>query len=210
MFTLQSLKADPGAALDLVQAVSRTDNRTIAASFFTRRLGMFTAMQLYLLTVYEEVWEGPDDALRFGAVEEFGNLTVSQFLAGGRFRPVDADERPETVRRLLLVYVKEVSDALRTVSSASSLTHWENMFGFLLYHFHVLLSDPYTEPDARAVLDLLKDDRTWDGLAKESLFARYLRGCAPSQLLNTTVRTTCCHSKDVPGLMQCGYCPLKK
>ena len=210
LFTLESLKKEPAAALDLVQAVSRTENRTIAASFFTRRLGMFTAMQLYMLIVYEEVWEGPDEAFRFGAVEEYGNLTVSQFLAGGAFRPVDEAERPEAVRQILSRFVKDVSDALRTVSSASSLTHWENMFGFLLYHFHVLLSDPYQREEAQAVLDLLKDDRTWDGLAKESLFARYLRGQQPSALLNTTVRTTCCHSKDVPGLMQCGYCPLKK
>lgn len=210
LFTLKSLKEDPSAALDLVQAVSRTKNRTVAASFFTRRLGMFTAMQLYMLIVYEEVWEGPDEELGFGAIEEYGNLTVSQFLTGGAFRTADPDEHRETVRAILRTYVKDVSDPLRTVSPASSLTHWENMFGFLLYHFHVLLNDPYMAAEAQAVLDILKDGQTWEGLAKESLFARYLQGRRPSDLLNTTVRTTCCHSKDVPGLMQCGFCPLKK
>ncbi|MFC7363591.1 hypothetical protein ACFQQH_00280 [Bhargavaea changchunensis] len=210
LFTLQSLKSDPESALKLVRAVSGTDNPAVAASYFSRRVGMFTAMQLYTLIVYEELWQGPDDALQFGAVEEYGKLSVSMFLRGGGYVMAEEAERTGMIRNLLRIYSKEVSDALRTVSSAPSLTHWENMFGFLLYHLHVLLSDPWMAADAEAVMDILKDGRTWEGLAKESLFAKYLRGSHPSVLLNTTVRTTCCHSKDVPGLMQCGYCPLKR
>ena len=64
-------------------------------------------------------------------------------------------------------------------------------------------------PEARADFDMLKDDAFWEGIAPRSLFATYLKGCEPSALLNTEVRTTCCFSKDVPGLMQCGFCPLK-
>ena len=63
--------------------------------------------------------------------------------------------------------------------------------------------------EARADLDMLKDDAFWEGIAPASLFAAYLNGREPSALLNTEVRTTCCFSKDVPGLMQCGFCPLK-
>lgn len=210
LFTLKSLKSDPESALQLVRAVCGADNPTVAASYFSRRVGMFTAMQLYTLIVYEELWQGPDDALHFGAVEEYGKLSVSTFLTGSGYAMVDGAERADIIKNLLRTYAKEVSDALRTVSSAPSLTHWENMFGFLLYHLHVLLSDPGTSVDAEAVMEILKDDQTWEGLAKESLFAKYLRGSHPSLLLNTTVRTTCCHSKDVPGLMQCGYCPLKR
>ncbi|KZE36857.1 hypothetical protein AV656_13830 [Bhargavaea cecembensis] len=210
LFTLKTLRSDPESALPLVCAVSGADNPAVAASYFSRRVGMFTAMQLYTLIVYEEVWKGPDDALQFGAVEEYGKLSVSMFLTGGGYVMVDGAERQELIRNLLQSYTKEVSDALRMVSAAPSLTHWENMFGFLLYHLHVLLSDPWTAEEAEAIMEILKDDRTWEGLAKESLFAKYLRGSSPSLLLNTTVRTTCCHSKDVPGLMQCGYCPLKR
>ncbi|SEI99597.1 Ferric iron reductase protein FhuF, involved in iron transport [Bhargavaea ginsengi] len=210
LFTLKSLKSDPESALRLVRAVSGADNPAVAASYFSRRIGMFTAMQLYTLIVYEEVWEGPDDAIRFGAIEEYGKLSVSTFLSAGGYVMADEADRTETIRKILRTYTKEVSDALRTVSSASSLTHWENLFGFLLYHLHVLLSDPWTAEEAEAVMEILKDDRTWVGLAQGSLFAKYLRGSRPSLLLNTTVRTTCCHSKDVPGLMQCGYCPLKR
>ena len=210
LFTLKTLKSDPESALRLVRAVSGADNPAVAASYFTRRIGMFTAMQLYALMVYEEVWNGPDDALQFGAAEEYGKLSVSTFLSGGDYVMADEADRTEIVRDLLRNYVKEVSDALRQVSAVPSLTHWENLFGFLLYHLHVLLSDPGTAEEAESVMEILKDARTWEGLAKEPLFAKYLRGSHPSLLLNTTVRTTCCHSKDVPGLMQCGYCPLKR
>ena len=38
------------------------------------------------------------------------------------------------------------------------LTLWENIFGFLLWQYHVLLSNPGTAEEARADLNMLKDD----------------------------------------------------
>ena len=112
-------------------------------------------------------------------------------------------------KRILQDECGAVIRQIRTVTSISPLTLWENIFGFLLWQYHVLLANPGTSVEARADLDILKDDTLWEGIAPRSLFATYLKGCEPSALLNTEVRTTCCFSKDVPGLMQCGFCPLK-
>ena len=84
---------------------------------------------------------------------------------------------------------------------------WENVFGFLLWHYAVMLSRPSTAKQARIDLEILKSDEVWEGIAPQSLFNTYLKGLEPAQLLNTTVRTTCCFSKDVPGLLKCGFCP---
>ena len=60
LFTLESL-LDPDMtedALNVVQTISGCPNRTVAASYFMRRLGMFIAMQFSNLAMYDEVWDG--------------------------------------------------------------------------------------------------------------------------------------------------------
>lgn len=212
IFSLETL-LDPDKiedALIAVQTISRSPNKTVAASYFMRRVGMFTAMQFYNLATYDEVWDGKNNRLLFGAREEFGNLTVSMFTKIEDWREVEDHERREVIRFILKNECDAIIRQIRTVSNISSLTLWESVFGFLLWHYHVLLENPGTSEEARADLEILKDDEIWEGIAPRSLFAVYLKGAEPSALLNTVVRTTCCLSKDVPGLMQCGFCPLKK
>lgn len=210
LFTLETLLGEQTSdALDAIQIVSGSPNKTVAASYFMRRLGMFTAMQFYNLATYDEVWQGKKSQLTFGAKIEFGNLAVSTFAHADDWQDVSESNRQDVIRHILLDECADVIQQIRTVSSVSSLTLWENIFGFLLWQYHVLLSDPSTADAARVDLDLLKSDALWEGITTRSLFAVYLNGCQPSALLNTQVRTTCCFSRDVPGLMQCGFCPLK-
>ncbi|MCM3636168.1 hypothetical protein M3152_00440 [Sporosarcina luteola] len=181
---------------------------TVAASFFMRRVGMFINMQLYNVAAYDEIWDGDAAKMYFGAVEEYGNRTVSTFVEENDWRVVDEDEHRVAIRKILLQADKVIRQ-IRTVTSVSPLTLWENIFGFLLWQYHVMLSNPGTKEKARADINCLKDDEIWKDIASHSLFAAFLKGNEPCDLLNTTVRTTCCFSKDVPGLMQCGFCPLK-
>lgn len=210
LFTLQTLLGPQQTrnVLTVIQTISGSPNRTVAASYFIRRFGMFIAMQFTNLATYDEIWNGENDRLLFGAKEEYGKLSVSTFAAADDWVLVEDAERQNVIQKIIKdchVVIKQI----RTVASVSPLTLWENIFGFLLWQYHVLLSNPGTADEARADLDMLKDDALWKGIAPRSLFATYLKGCEPSALLNTTVRTTCCFSKDVPGLLQCGFCPLK-
>ncbi|MEV9641223.1 hypothetical protein ABZ756_10990 [Mammaliicoccus sciuri] len=210
VFTLTDLQ-DPSKASDLIQVmktVSQSPNDVIAASFFMRRIGMFFAMQLYNLAAYDEMWKGPPDNLRFGAVVEFGNRTISIFIDASDWQTVEEEDRQTRIRSILEM-AHAIILSLRTTVPISPLTSWENIFGFWLWQYHVLLSDPSTQIEAREDVETLKDDSLWTGISTHSRFASYLNGYEPSVLLNTTVRKTCCFSKDVPGLMQCGFCPLK-
>lgn len=212
LFSLETL-LDPNKTEDVliaVQTISHSPNKTVAASYFMRRVGMFIAMQFYNLASYDEVWDGKKDRLVFGAKEEFGNHTVSMFTQTDDWREVEDIERREVIKSILKNECDAIIRQIRTVANISSLTLWESVFGFLLWHYHVLLENPGTAEEARADLEVLKDDEVWEGIAPRSLFAVYLKGAEPSALLNTVVRTTCCLSKDVPGLMQCGFCPLKR
>lgn len=210
LFSLEDLldSAKTEDALIAVQTISQSPNKTVAASYFMRRYGMFTAMQFYNLAVYDEIWKGESTRFLFGAKEEYGNLTVSSFVEETDWQSVEEEERQQVIRRILLD-ADQVIRQLRTVTNVSPLTLWENIFGFLLWHYHVLLADPVTADIAYSDMDHLKSGDVWKGIAPRSRFADYLKGSEPAALLNTVVRTTCCLSKDVPGLIQCGFCPLK-
>ncbi|AOV09002.1 hypothetical protein BI350_00315 [Sporosarcina ureilytica] len=197
------------SVLHAIQTISQSPNQTVAASYFLRRFGMFISMQFYQLAAYDEVWGGQPEQFTFGAKTEYGNQTISIFVNEGDFADVPENEREKIIRHILHDECNAIIQQVRSVVNISSLTLWENIFGFLLWHYHVLLENPATAEEARLDLNLLKEDNLWKGIAKESLFARYLKGHEPSALLNRKVRKTCCLSKDVPGLMQCGFCPLK-
>lgn len=209
VFTLADV-LDPAkvqSIIQVIQTVSQSPNEVVATSFFVRRLGMFFAMQLYNLAAYDEMWNGTAEELQFGALEEFGNKTISTFAKIDDWQMIDDEDRHAYIKRLL-EDAHAVITSLRSAVPISPLTLWENIFGFWLWQYHVLLMDPASEMEAREDLDVLKDDATWTGIADHSRFATYLNGSEPSALLNTTVRKTCCFSKDVPGLIRCGFCPL--
>lgn len=210
LFSLADL-LNPNKTEDVIltiQAISQSPNKTVAASYFMRRYGMFTAMQLYNLAAYDEVWKGTPDQMIFGAIEEYGKLSVSTFVDDCDWDYVEDDERRAIIRQIV-VDNHTVIQQIKTSANIASLTLWENIFGFLLWQYHVLLDNPATAEEARVDLDMLKDDYLWEGIASKSLFAVYLKDAEPAALLNTVVRKTCCLSKDVPGLLQCGFCPSK-
>lgn len=204
---LDPLQIDP--ILHTVQSISNSPNRTVAASFFLRRFGLFISMQFYQLAVYEEIWQGVPNHLLFGEKHEHGTQTVSLFVREQDWIEIAEDQHKQAIEMILHEQCQPIIQQVRTVTNISARTLWENIFGYLLWHYHVLLENPVTEEKAREDLNLLKNDSLWKGISKTSLFANYLKGSEPSALLNTPVRTTCCFSKDVPGLMQCGFCPLK-
>lgn len=197
------------AILQTVQIISKSPNKSVAASYFLRRIGMFISMQFYQLAAYDEVWKGTVNQFTFGAKHEYGNHTISMFVNGSDWISVDDTARKKTIQSILMNECHAVIQQVQSAANISSHTLWENIFGYLLWHYHVLLENPATLEEARQDFNLLKDAKVWEGISNESLFAKYLNGSEPSTLLNTTVRKTCCLSKDVPGLMQCGYCPLK-
>lgn len=196
--------------LATIQQASGCPSQTVTSSFFTRRYGLFISMQFYFLTQYDEIWEGNFNDFYFGVVEEFGNQTISMFTSREYWRNVSRETRETTIRHILHEQCAPFIQQIQRVSNLAALTHWENFFGYLLWHYHVLLEQEDTHAQAIVDLNILQSDAVWEGIADHSLFASYTRGLLPSDLLNTTVRTTCCFSKDVPGLMQCGFCPLKK
>src|SRR5690606_12992191 len=87
--------------IGMIETISKSPNRTVAASFFMRRLGMFYAMQLYHLAVYDEMWQGSPETMHFGAIEEFGMLTISTFTDAADWQYVEEDRRRESIRQIL-------------------------------------------------------------------------------------------------------------
>jgi len=194
--------------LPIVQVVTGIQNKTVAASYIMRRYGMFISTQFVMLATYDELWMGNAEDLMFGSNVEYGNKGISMYLNKSHYSDVEEQSRFDVIRRVLHEQIHSLVVEIRKHSSVSPLTLWENVFGFMLWHYNVLLEQPSTSTQARIDLELLKTDKLWEGIASQSLFNKYLKGLEPAQLLNSTVRSTCCFSKDVPGLQKCGFCPL--
>ncbi|MFC4410856.1 hypothetical protein ACFOZY_10555 [Chungangia koreensis] len=190
-----------------IETISKSPNRVVAASYFMRRWGMFISMQFYLLTSSNLIWDGQNRAV-FAVVEEYGLKTIGIFVKEEDFREVRPDERKAVIHTILKNQCHDVIMKIRQTCSVSPLTLWENIFGYLIWHYHVFLSTPLNTQNAYKDWEALCCDEVWKGISSSSRFQLYTGGKEPSQLLNGPVRKSCCFSKDVPGLMKCTFCPL--
>jgi len=196
-------------ALPIIKIISSAPNDPVAASFFMRRVGMFISMQFYMMTMYDEIWDGPLEQLQFFSTTEYGNKTISTLIPPEYFRDVHENREMD----VQLIWEKQclpIIDQLRSQCSISPLTLWENVFGYLLWHYYTFFENPALEESARHDWDLLKDPTMWKAFTSKEYLHFYLKDRNPSELINTTVRTTCCFSKDIPGLQKCGFCPQAK
>ena len=211
LFTLAQIQKD--FYLDdfrnLMMGITNAATETAAISHFSRRYGMFVAMQFYMLTAYDEVWDGQMKDIRFAIVEEYGMRTLGTFITPNDFRYVEDDEREQVMANILYKQTFEIIQQLRKTTTISPLTLWENIFGYMLWHYHVLLENPGLAERAYEDLDMLENTNIWRYFSNKSLFKDYTGGVNPSKLINVPVRKSCCFSKDIPGLMACGFCPIK-
>lgn len=210
IFNLQQIFDDSflNDAKNILKAISQNEQDAVAISYFSRRYGMFIAMQIYMLIVYDEVWAGDFQQLEFAVKEEFGRPSLCMFTRSEDWTMIDEEERQEAIAHILKTQCQDVFLQLKKMGTVSPLTHWENVFGYLLWHFHTLLSSHATADEAAEYLSILEDDTTWQEFSEKSRFHSYTGGSHPSSIINLPVRKSCCFSKDVPGLMACGFCPL--
>lgn len=210
LFTLANLHKDFYLTdfRNLMMGITNAATEAAAISHFGRRYGMFVAMQFYMLTTYDEIWDGKPEDIRFAIIQEFGIHTLGMYINANDFRYVEDDER-ERVMTDILYKTSVIIGQLRKTTSISPLVLWENIFGYMLWHYHTLLENPALADRAFEDLEMLEDKNVWRYFSDKSLFINYTGGKSPSSLINQPVRKSCCFSKDIPGLMACGFCPLK-
>ena len=196
-------------ALPIIKHICSAPNDPVAASFFMRRVGMFISMQFYMMTMYDEIWDGPLEQLQFFGTTEYGNKTVSTFIPPEYFRDVQ-ENRKIDVQLIWEQQCSPIIEQLRSQCSISPLTLWENVFGYLLWHYYTFFENLALEEKARHDWNLLKEPAIWKAFTSKEFLRLYLKDRNPAELINTTVRTTCCFSKDIPGLQKCGFCPQAK
>ena len=210
LFTLANLHKDFYLTdfRNLMMGITNAATEAAAISHFGRRYGMFVAMQFYMLTTYDEIWDGKPENIRFAIIQEFGIHTLGMYINANDFRYVEDDER-ERVMTDILYKTSVIIGQLRKTTSISPLVLWENIFGYMLWHYHTLLENPALADRAFEDLEMLEDKNVWRYFSDKSLFLNYTGGKSPSDLINRPVRKSCCFSKDIPGLLACGFCPLK-
>ncbi|UZM99854.1 hypothetical protein OL548_07580 [Lysinibacillus sp. MHQ-1] len=152
-----------------------------------------------MLAAYDEVWDGKPIELRFDAAKEFNSFTVAMFVNPNDWRYVEEDER-QTVIEKILYDGHVIVQQLRKVTSISPLTIWENFFGYLLWHYHILLSNPGLADQAMEDIEILEDPKTWAHFSNKSWWAQYTGGLSPTNLVNVPVRKSCCFFERYTGI----------
>ncbi|GEK35024.1 Fe-S oxidoreductase [Kurthia sibirica] len=193
---------------DLMQGITNASSKVAAVSHFTKRYGQFIAMQFYMFTAYDEIWDGDFNDLQFDATEEFGQYTVCMFANPNDWRYVNDDDRVAEMHAILQKQCHEIVLAMRYTSAISPKIIWENIFVHITNIYAKLVQDVQLADKVMRDLELLEDAPVWQGIAQRSLYYDYTQGRSPSELVNKPIRKSCCLSKDVPGLAECGYCPL--
>lgn len=188
--------------LEVLQEIMQAPHKTAAAAYFTRRLGLFTSTQFWNYTLYDEYWSGKASEIQWMAVQEFDRLHVSAYIEESLFT-TEPDERV----RVMYDIWQLVSETIASLSSSPAIQriHWENVFGYLIWHYHVFFQQPELRAKALADWELMQSPSVFSG---ENLFAAFTKGRSPQEMLNGVVRTTCCLAKDIPGQVICGFCPL--
>ncbi|HWL24832.1 MAG TPA: Fe-S oxidoreductase [Ureibacillus sp.] len=210
LFTLENLHKDFFIKdfRNLMMGITQASTEAAAVSHFGRRYGMFMAMQFYMLTAHDEIWDGNKRDVRYSLVHEYGVNTLGTFITATDFRYVKDNER-ERVITSLLYQIHQVIIQLRKTTSISPLTLWENIFGYMLWNYSELLQNPLLADRAFEDLEILEDSKVWSSFSNKSLFYQYTGGKSPVDLIGKPVRKSCCFSKDIPGLMACQFCPIK-
>lgn len=178
-----------------VQEIIQAPHRTAAGSYLTRRLGMFLSMQFWNLTLYDEHWTGSSSDLRWMVVREFGNPAISAYIQEEDWTPLATHEERQQAIRSIWQFASDCIDSL-TSSPALQKIHWENIFGYIVWHYSVFLQQSDFREKAIQDWVMLQDPNVWEGAA---YFADFVQGRSPNELIRVPVRTTCCLAKDIPG-----------
>jgi len=174
---------------------------TVAASIFLRRHGFFIAAQLHVISEHNLFWAGDLTDVQLFIVDDA--ILYSVPTAG--FRPVK--NREEDIRFILESYGHPIVNYLSKRAKISKLILWENIWGYVLWMYSMLLQEnsSLTHSD----LDLLLEDEIWKPAMRRSPFKHYIKNQPAPDAMAQYKRSTCCLYKELPNTDKCIYCPLR-
>ncbi|MFJ8260484.1 Fe-S oxidoreductase [Rummeliibacillus sp. NPDC094406] len=213
LFTLERVRKEffqEDEFADLMLGITNATSKTAAISHFSKRYGQFIAMQFYMLTAYDEIWDGNDRDLQFDVTKENGLYTVCMFANPNDWNYVDDTERKNVMSTILYKQCYQIVQDLRNTTSISLRVIWDNFFVHIIGVYAKMLDNPLLADRAMDDLEMLESKEVWARFSDKSLFYEYTKGLAPASLINQPIRKSCCLSKDIPGLGACGYCPLER
>nr|WP_245989408.1 Fe-S oxidoreductase [Ureibacillus thermophilus] len=187
--------------LKLMMEITQASTEAAAISHFSCRFGLFVATQFYFLTAYDEIWDGKLEDVRYFHVLEYGMDTLGTYITPTDFRYVEENEREYVISKILY-QAHQIIVQLRQTTTISPLTLWENIFGYMLWNYNVLLQNPLLADRAFEDIEILEDTKVWQRFSNKSWFFEYTKGKNPMELVNSPVRKSCCFTKDIPSLIQ--------
>ena len=118
---------------------------------------MFISMQFYMMTMYDEIWDGPLEQLQFFSTTEYGIKTISTYIPEEFFRDVK-ENRADDILLILEQQCSPLFNKFGQNAASSPVTLWENVFGYLFGISLLFLKTPVLK-NKPSKLTLLQDER---------------------------------------------------
>ena len=185
-----------------IKALTGAPTDAVAASVYMRRHGFFLTGLFHMLSNFNLQFTGKlEDVSLF-----IENGTIQFSILPDSFEVVQ--DRNEAIRSLLGQYGHPVVEYMSKRAHVSKLILWENVWGYVLWMYSMLLNEEC--PAAQSDLDLLLEDELWKPHMRRSPFKQYLQNEEALAAMANYKRTTCCLLKELPDTEKCPYCPLNR
>ncbi|WP_252505034.1 IucA/IucC family C-terminal-domain containing protein [Sporosarcina sp. Marseille-Q4943] len=188
--------------LSEIKALTDAPTDAVGASIYMRRHGFFMTGLFHMLSKFNLLFTGKlEDVSLF-----IENGTIQFNIRSESFK--DVQDRHEAIRYILEQYGHPVVEYLGKRAHVSKLILWENVWGYVLWMYSMLLNENC--PSAQSDLDYLLLDETWKPHMRRSPFKQFLQNEEALAAMSNYKRTTCCLLKELPDTEKCPYCPLNR
>lgn len=185
-----------------IKALTGAPTDAVAVSIYMRRHGFFITGLLHMTSKFNLLYTGKlEDVSLY-----IENGTIQFSILPNSFEVVQ--DRNEAIHSLLAEYGHPVVKFLSKRAHVSKLILWENVWGYVLWMYSMLLNEECSA--AQSDLDLLLEDELWKPHMRRSPFKQYLQNEEALAAMANYKRTTCCLLKELPDTEKCPYCPLNR
>lgn len=179
----------------------------VLSSIWLRQYAFFVIGHLYLLSKYRLLWKGALHEVFWKVPDQRGNPAVF-VIHRDEWERVSEGQAASAIRSLLSEFCAPMIRHLAKQTKVSKTVLWENVWGYTGWMYSMLLQEEKARAQAEHDLQVLFDDRIWEGIEKQSLFQRFVGSQTFAESITHYKRKTCCLYFELPGQGKCPYCPM--
>ncbi|MDF2607889.1 MAG: hypothetical protein K0S34_2085 [Bacillales bacterium] len=186
-----------------------TDNSRVAASMLIRRYSSLLTALLLMISKHRLAWNGKLEniLMRDDIISNHETWSPTFAINSDTWSNIEESNVELSFHTLLSELGNSLFTPLESDAKISKLVLWENLWGYTLWMYSKLLSEPDLSYRVERDIAILLDNNVWCGIEKESPFKKFLGEYSVLEAVTSYKRITCCYYYELRGQSTCPYCP---